>query len=312
MSYGNRGYVAAAGFGLAIILLAAGATLHSALSNPQQQQSEYRGQAEIERRYTDAVAANADSPAYAAYPKPNSNDCYKAQNHDSADLCAQWRAALAAEQAANSSWWAVFWVVIGTALSGAGLVALLTALGQTERSLREAREANEIARDVAQRQLRPYVTVCHNTIEQTFADNGAVSGYDFAVVWKNAGQTPAVGAIARINLLHLATDIPQDFDYPDFVPFTGNAKSVIGPGLDLVTPFSIAVDDLQRPGVHTYIYAWIEYTDMLEPGLRRRTEVCYRMIFQTNPRARNPRYIIGHYGPFNGVDDGCLFRPKTA
>ena len=83
----------------------------------------------------------AETP-YVAYPNLYAESCYEAPNHDAADLCAQWRAALAAEKAAKASESAVAWSIIATVLSAMGLLALFTTLGQTERSLKEARRGN--------------------------------------------------------------------------------------------------------------------------------------------------------------------------
>ena len=43
------------------------------------------------------------TPDYSAYPDKEAESCYTAKDHDSADLCAQWRAAIAAEKAAKAT-----------------------------------------------------------------------------------------------------------------------------------------------------------------------------------------------------------------
>jgi hypothetical protein len=99
---------------------------------------------------------------YAPYPHPDSHKCYQSKNHDSADLCAQWRAAVAAEEAAYSAWWGN---IVG---GGAALLTLISlgfifyALRQTERSLKQTREANEIAR----LSNRPWVFIRTLSIDQ--------------------------------------------------------------------------------------------------------------------------------------------------
>lgn len=53
-----------------------------------------------------SAPAPATSPEeYAPCPDVNAESCYKAKNHDSADLCAQWRAAVAAEKATDAAKW---------------------------------------------------------------------------------------------------------------------------------------------------------------------------------------------------------------
>ncbi len=85
-------------------------------------------------------ASPAASPEpYASYPDKNAEDCYGAANHDSADLCAQWRAAVAAEKAASAAV-AADWIAGGGALiSLVSIVLIFIALLQT-------RNANRIAK----------------------------------------------------------------------------------------------------------------------------------------------------------------------
>jgi len=263
MSYGNRGYIAAAGCGLATILFFAGVTYHSSVSSPNEPQGNYREQAEIERRYADAVTENASAPAYAAYPEPNSSDCYKAQNHDSADLCAQWRAAIAAERAANASWWGVFWVVIGTALSGAGLFALLAALNQTERSLREAARANDIAKDNTAIENRAWIFPVGQADIARISDmaKGNVF-FHFRRGWDNVGKTPALNckALSRTYQIRAGEPLPDHFDssFPADHPGT-----VIGPGLPVQVGESFLTRDdvaaMMVGATRIIIWYFIEY-----------------------------------------------------
>jgi len=75
---------------------------------------------------------------YAPYPNLKSDACYAAKDHDAADLCAQWRAAFAAEKAAHEARRATMWGIIATMLSAAALLAILYSLRQTEKSLAHA------------------------------------------------------------------------------------------------------------------------------------------------------------------------------
>ena len=43
--------------------------------------------------------AAVTAPQYTPEPDRNADGCYNARDHDAADLCAQWRAAIAAEKA---------------------------------------------------------------------------------------------------------------------------------------------------------------------------------------------------------------------
>lgn len=122
---------------------------------PSHEQIEQHAAAQT--RYTQAVARppNDADQTYSAYPDADSYKCYYAKQHDSADLCAQWRAAIAAEQSARWAFWGFAVSGIATLLSGLGLVALLRSLRQTEDSLDESRAANSISRAQFEQGYRP-------------------------------------------------------------------------------------------------------------------------------------------------------------
>ena len=126
-------------------------------------------------------------PTYGPYPNLNDKACYQAQNHDAADLCAQWRAAIAAEKAASATETATKWSEAATVLSALALAALIWTLLQTEKTLGEARRSNEISEETARRQLRAYV------MAKSFRIDGLVPGGRPTIVYEiiNVGQTPA-------------------------------------------------------------------------------------------------------------------------
>lgn len=92
-------------------------------------------------------------------PRPDKNDdrCYEADDHDSADLCAQWRAALAAEKAAETAEWGNYVGVASALLSFVSIVLVLIALGQTRKAnriseeefVKARKESADAARDTA-------------------------------------------------------------------------------------------------------------------------------------------------------------------
>ena len=182
----------------------------------KQQQQAY---AAAQGRYARSVARNFADPQsnYSAYPDQHADPCYYAPNHDSADLCAQWRAALAAEDSAR---WAEagFWVgLLGTVLSGVGLTALLFSLRQTERSLSEARAANAIARQTALIQTRPWVSFGKVEIEITAVEQASEVGkaaiyygahFKVSFQLRNTGPTPAADFEYRIEISDYASEMP--------------------------------------------------------------------------------------------------------
>lgn len=118
------------------------------------------------------------SKPYAPYPGYNPDPCYQAKDHDTADLCAQWRAAIAAEKAAKEAGRSTDWSIFATFLSAMSLVSVAYALKLTI-------DANLIAKETARLQLRAYVGCID------WAAESKKSGLHFWVTIKNSGQTPA-------------------------------------------------------------------------------------------------------------------------
>ncbi len=98
-----------------------------------------------------------DSDDFKAYTDKHSDNCYDNGDHDVADLCAQWRAALAAEDSARWSKASIYVSVFGTLVSALGLIFLIKSLRQTDIALEQAKIAGDRADDSDQRQLRAYL-----------------------------------------------------------------------------------------------------------------------------------------------------------
>jgi hypothetical protein len=89
--------------------------------------------------------ATSPSDKFAPYGGYNPDPCYKAQSHDAADLCAQWRAAIAAEKAAHEARRTSTWSIVATVLSAIAVFGLIVTIWQTWGALGEARRSNLIA-----------------------------------------------------------------------------------------------------------------------------------------------------------------------
>jgi hypothetical protein len=245
-----------------------GVLIGSTPANPptQEQQQQY---AAAKARYVQAVAgklADAD-PNYSAYPDQNADKCYYAKHHDSADLCAQWRAAIAAEYAARSTFWTFVVSVAGAALSAVALVGLLLSLRQTEKSLGEARAANKIASDNAMRESRAYVAAID------FHVTNFASGEIPNISWKieNFGKSIAHGVEAVIGRF-----VTPSNDQRIRFSHTFTLKRDLAPGeqWEIRIPWTFALtDDMVLRHAHlvdVYIYAGIiRYRDAF--GKRRYT-----------------------------------------
>jgi hypothetical protein len=194
------------------------------------------------------------TPDYAAYSDMKADDCYKSKNHDSADLCAQWRAALAAEKAAERALWNNWISAIAAFLSLASIILVVLALRQTDRSLHIAQKdratatrraiasAEDTARalenaktqiavteDTAKRQLRAYIAIEPHGIHEP--NDGFMP---VAINIINNGQTPAYNLELAGDFLIIDGD-PRQFDpakhgrLADANPPTAATDGMLGP-----------------------------------------------------------------------------------
>jgi len=151
--------------------------------------------AETAHNVENSLARTANSQAQVveqARPGEYEKPCEEGERNYRSDLCAQWEAARAARDAADSAWWAVFWSIFSLGLSGAGLVALLVTIKQGREALAKAEKANGIAQDTAKRQLRAYVTFSKLIFIPVFdRDTKLLTRLKVQGRFENNGQTPA-------------------------------------------------------------------------------------------------------------------------
>lgn len=246
MPRSDRSLVVAAIFGLVTISGGIGATLASTWTSPPSYETEQE-KASAESRYAEAITRKGEVAAanYAAYHSKQANRCYNAENHDSADLCAQWRAAVAAEKAAETAWWSMWWVIIGTALSGVGLAALIYTLRQTERSIIAASHSNEIAQDTAKRQLRAYLYPGVSQVRISKDTNTVKCPVD--IYLRNSGNTPAKILVYRFiyyvisPITILAAEESGDASNVLITDIHTKIEKVVGPNSDIFLSFKAPV-----------------------------------------------------------------------
>jgi hypothetical protein len=208
MPRSNRGFVLAIGFGLvAFVSLFLGAYCYALLIDGREQQAGEQAQRDDRPDPRDS----STTATFAAYPDLKKGACYQANNHDTADLCAQWRAAFAAEQAARTAEQSLSLNIVGMLLSGIGLGALLITIGQGRTALRRARKANRISERTARRDLRAYVDF--ETIrlarEQHQPCEDGFEWVGIKVVLRNYGRTPAENMVilASYSISGLGNDV---------------------------------------------------------------------------------------------------------
>jgi len=142
-------------------------------------------QSQTERRIADAVTniASTNYDMAERTKRPAVIDpCGPNQYNSNADLCAQWKAA---DAATNAAWWAA----ISAILSVVGLLGVAGAIFLTIQS-------NRIARDTARRQLRAYL----NVILTTPLDFKVGEMFGATINLANKGQTPAYDVVIKLYL----------------------------------------------------------------------------------------------------------------
>ena len=170
--------------GLAALFIAFGLGAYVVgLSDPQEQgQQPYRYAADKPQEFDATVTAHASAKAL-EYRTP----CIEPKGRDESDLCAQWRAAIAAEKAAHEARRSSNWSIGATISSALSLIAVAVALYLTVIS-------NKIARDTARKQLRAYMgtlgAVCDSKIDAAH----------LIIDIKNFGASPAQNLLAVTNV----------------------------------------------------------------------------------------------------------------
>jgi hypothetical protein len=184
-------------------------------------------------------------------------------------------------------------------------------------SAKAAIASNQIAVVNTEQQLRAYVTAADVHVLQhrrpgTMSGYGTeipgqVHTYEFSVILKNGGQTPAINVRTNINLKRFEGEAPNDFDFPSSDLF---GYGLIGPQIEWRTPYQVAsaglVEDI---GPAMLLWGWIEYDDIFTASgstARHRTEFCYRVDRRRLPVTNELWMGFIPHDRFNAADDDCL------
>lgn len=330
-----------------VILAIAGLALTGAQQPAKQAQTATSGQEASKTANATATPPEPAQPAYRAYADRYSDACYNAQNHDTADLCAQWRAALAAEKAAKEARIATIAAIIGTVLGLATVVGLIVTIWQTHGALGEARRGNrlnllferrvrrearkavedqeralaiakdnanataaqvKVSEDTARHQLRAYVGIKGFKTTTILTNNG-----DFlklTIEWQNTGSTPAHKVMHFIDVK--AFGMGDDVGFP--APRRGSISvSAMAPqqSINVTDGRNISLDNIwnDREKAIFIAWGWIEYSDIFPESERRRTEFCSQVTAEKTPSG----WQIGFrtLDQHNGMDESCMHKTCT-
>ena len=184
-------------------------------------------------------------------------------------------------------------------------------------SARAAIASNQIAVVNAEQQLRAYVTAAdvhglqhrHPGTMSGYGTEipGRIHTYEFSVILKNGGQTPAINVRTNINLKRFEGEAPNDFDFPSSNLF---GYGLIGPNIDWHSPYQMASAGLiEDIGPTILLWGWIEYDDIFTASgstTRHRTEFCYRVDRRQLPVTNELWMGFIPHDKFNAADYECL------
>ena len=178
-------------------------------------------------RALEGIAPRYDEQTKRSESSPDARPCEPGDDQRDSDLCAQWKAA---DAAADAAWWAAW----GTWISGISGLLVLGALFL-------AFQSNRIARDTAKRQLRAYVG-----IERV--DAGVLSlgkTFEVKIKYGNQGQTPAI-SVAVVGFIN-AVDLPVDEASLDAIQaqdaeYLLPSNKIVGPGVKITKTITSEVE----------------------------------------------------------------------
>ncbi|WP_340316794.1 hypothetical protein [Rhizorhabdus argentea] len=275
MSSGYRGLVAASGLTALLWAIIFGFNL-AASNYPQEQRYEpYRYAADNAHATELALADEIQPPEYR-------EPCHEPKGQDESDLCAQWKAARAAEAGAlwtERSFWAGLFGVVG-------LIATLhytrkavlaaeaatkdadSALTIAERNADAASAHVLVTAENARHQLRAYMEVSQTKYE---IRPGQADKIAVRVIFKNGGSTPALDAFCHVRIaVSMGGDTNVDLPLIESDPSEDRPASILqGEFLNNVctAPFP---DDVcahfSQGDAAIHVYGWVKYRDVFGYG----------------------------------------------
>jgi hypothetical protein len=292
MSRRNWGFIIAAVIGLAAIYGFGLGCYFTGLNHPDKQGYQSYRYATDKPQEVDPALKRPANPKAFEYRAP----CEEPKGKDESDLCAQWRAAEAGE---NSAFWAEwgFWItILGSGLLLWQIALTREAVQDTGRATEAMREANEIARDTAHRQLRAYLTPKEIVRDRRFNMNNGEGEADYLrvqIIIQNTGQTPAVNLGVGIDCI-IAPEGEQVFKMEN-VPHGG---SLVGAGLTTKTAelffplehlYSCYLKDLS-----VYLKLMCIYRDVISDESHE-TITYYRLLVNIDPSEhfRDDKFMRG-------------------
>lgn len=182
--------------------------------------------------------------------------CEDAKGQAESDLCAQWRAARAAEDSALWAWWGLLVGATGSALLILQIIQTRKAVSETAK----ATKAMERQNDFASQTQRAWLSIEDVKIENLWSNYHGTSGYSICIGGsykiKNSGSAPALdvdwfefgwdGETARKN--------PEVAEFiSTYIKGDSEGRTCIAPGATKECEFGFAVT-VSAPHGHAFVF----------------------------------------------------------
>lgn len=208
---------------------------------------------------------------------------------------------------------------IGISLSAVGTLALVVTIFLSVRATNAAVEAAKaanvavsLARETAERELRPSVSLEKYELTWFGGNRDSVTSWRIGIYWVNSGHSTARKIRTMTSHLLLDSELPIDFTYPDRT--ANKSETSLGNGKSFrMQSGPIPGEDIQSviDGKNKlFVWSWVEY-DGPTPRERYRSEFCARFDFWGTNSADGLSSSFEYVGPFNGVDEHS-FKPPLA
>lgn len=260
MPRGDWGILAAFA-GLAALFVAFGTGLYLAsLNYPHEQRYQpYRYSAEQPAQAEAAAATKAD-----AQPLQYRTPCSQPEGQGESDLCAQWRAANAAQDGAFWTKWGVWIGIIGSSLLLWQIILTRRAVEDTGEATEAMREANKLAIVNTRSTLRPYVQFGKTEIQDVVVGKKPTIAAEIT----QTGQTPAYKVQVRLTIGLVERDAAETIKIFGVIPSKVGTDSTSvtymppgGDGLDMNCTWSVEITDkllnLINSGAHRFLIAGV-------------------------------------------------------
>jgi hypothetical protein len=241
-----------------IVLALAGLALIGAAKPTEKERA--ADQSDKQAEISESLKSIATTLTSTAKPNETRHPCGPKQYDSNDDLCAQWKAADSAADAAEWGWWQMLWSGIGVLIGGVTMFAAIKAALFARDAASATNRSADIAWDVGLAQSSPYITIGNG---HGFQSNGEDGAFKIFVEVANHGPAPA------ISIIPFGIFYAGDFQQPDFaVRVKWSKKRQNAVGAHQSTTLDLAFADPKKNGMFDTLKRDMIYPGSILLGLR--------------------------------------------